>query len=265
MKKFYLYLIIAAVIGITGCEQTAGDEEFPYKLQLVINGVLESGKQIKNIYIGRTLPIGVKYTESFAAITNADVVLAVDSLYYPMKHTGDGYYSCNVIAVKGKKYSLLVNWEDKFANATTTVPIPGTVTGGSLVQRVESGKSVNYVEAYITPFRNETYAVTWTILGLTGNIQQEATIFNEVNNAQNSNLTGIVKVLTAEIPKGYITQDLGVRVYVYDEPYFDYYKTQNSNKVSDAVFGQAGSSVKWNVKGDGIGLFIGRTIVDKNI
>jgi hypothetical protein len=34
--------------------------------------------------------------------------------------------------------------------------------------------------------------------------------------------------------------------------------SQNLNQVSDAIFGQTGSQVKWNIQGEGIGMFIGR-------
>ena len=43
----------------------------------------------------------------------------------------------------------------------------------------------------------------------------------------------------------------------YDLPYFDYYVTRREGDMNDDVFAISGNNIAWNIKGDGIGLFIG--------
>ena len=49
------------------------------------------------------------------------------------------------------------------------------------------------------------------------------------------------------------------RVHAFDAQYYNFFLTQNSNSASTNVFNQSNVGLRWNVKGGGIGMFIGET------
>ena len=71
MKIIIQLILFISILLFIGCEQPLEEEEFPYELKLVVRGVLESNKLINNIYIGRTLPMSLPYSEDFAKVTDA--------------------------------------------------------------------------------------------------------------------------------------------------------------------------------------------------
>jgi len=268
----YFVLIILLVFGVllSGCEQVVGEEEFPYEMKLVIRGLLEDGQDIKDIYIGRTLPVAVPFRGDFANLTNAVVSIKVDTLRYILKHTRDGLYSApnGVKARAGKTYELLVSWESLSAGAVTKIPEAGTIGGVFLLNSVnDTGKSIKVMSADITPRGDEAYAITWLAFTQTGQIYTEDNKYNVVVKMLPNVNTTTIQAQSAEITPSYLArpQDLGVGIYVYDGSFYDYYKTKGSSKLSDAVFGQPSTSVRWNILGDGIGMFVGRSKTTRQI
>jgi len=268
--KFLLLLVVFVLPVFTGCEQVVDEEAFPYEMKLVIRGLIEDGQQIKDIYVGRTLPVAVPFRGDFANLSDAIVSIKVDTLRYILKHTKDGLYSApaTVRARAGKTYEILVSWENLSAGAITTIPDAGSIGGVYMVNsKNDTGKTIRVMSAEITPRGSETYAITWLSYTQTGQIYAEDTRYNTVMKKLPNSNSLTLQVLSAEIPASYASrpQDLGVGVYVYDEAFYDYFKTKGSSKLSDAVFGQPSTSVKWNVQGDGIGMFIGRSKTNKQI
>lgn len=268
----YFVLIILLVFGVllSGCEQVVGEEEFPYEMKLVIRGLLEDGQDIKDIYIGRTLPVAVPFRGDFANLTNAVVSIKVDTLRYILKHTKDGLYSApaGVKARAGKTYELLVSWESLSAGAITKIPEAGTIGGVFLLNSVnDTGKSIKVMSADITPRGDEAYAITWLAFTQTGQIYTEDNKYNVVVKKLPNVNSATIQAQSAEITPSYLArpQDLGVGIYVYDGSFYDYFKTKGSSKLSDAVFGQPSTTVRWNILGDGIGMFVGRSKTVKAI
>ncbi len=265
-----MLLVVFVLPVFTGCEQVVDEEAFPYEMKLVIRGLIEDGQQIKDIYVGRTLPVAVPFRGDFANLSDAIVSIKVDTLRYILKHTKDGLYSApaTVRARAGKTYEILVSWENLSAGAITTIPDAGSIGGVYMVNsKNDTGKTIRVMSAEITPRGSETYAITWLSYTQTGQIYAEDTRYNTVMKKLPNSNSLTLQVLSAEIPASYASrpQDLGVGVYVYDEAFYDYFKTKGSSKLSDAVFGQPSTSVKWNVQGDGIGMFIGRSKTNKQI
>ncbi|MBN8544939.1 MAG: DUF4249 family protein [Ignavibacteria bacterium] len=269
-SRVWLFVLIFAGVFLSGCEQVVGEEEFPYEMKLVIRGLLEDGQDIKDIYIGRTLPVAVPFRGDFANLTNAVVSIKVDTLRYILKHTRDGLYSApnGVKARAGKTYELLVSWESLSAGAVTKIPEAGTIGGVFLLNSVnDTGKSIKVMSADITPRGDEAYAVTWLAFTQTGQIYTEDNKYNVVVKRLPNVNTTTIQAQSAEITPSYLArpQDLGVGIYVYDGSFYDYYKTKGSSKLSDAVFGQPSTSVRWNILGDGIGMFVGRSKTTRQI
>ncbi len=259
MKKFKLIILLLPALVFNGCELTLEDDDFPYEPKLVIRSIIEENVLINDIFIGRTLPVAVPFKEDFAMLTDAVGAVVSDGVFYPLRYTGGGVYTTDsLIARRGKTYSLVVRWQDKSITAETTVPVPGTLHSFGIAAFEEEGTTVNVLEANVTPFANESYAATWVLVAFNGAILRESDTFGQV---VRSNAGIPVKVRTDIIPPhilGSSQGSVGLRLYVYDPSFYDYFISQGSAQIPDAIFGQSSSNVRWNVKGDGIGMFIGR-------
>jgi hypothetical protein len=263
MKNFFFLLgAVLFLIIFNSCEQPLEEEEFPYEMKLVIRGILEPDQLIEDIYIGRTLPISVPFDEDFANLQDAVGAVVSDNVFYPLRHTGNGLYTTDsLIARLGNTYSLVVQWQDKSASAQTYIPFPGNVISSELKTFQEDGETIYYVEGRINPRGNESYAASWVLQNLNGEITREAEKFLEVIRSSDGQQ---IKIRTEEVPLNIISIHnngsgrLGIRFYIYDEAFYDYYISQGSGQIPDAIFGQPGTAVKWNIKGEGIGMFIGR-------
>lgn len=259
MKKilYSLSFLIILIFFIISCEQPLEEEEFPYDLKLVIRGVIEPNKLINDIYIGRTLPVSLPYSEEFAIVKDAVGAILVDNVSYPLRHIAKGIYSTDsLFGERGKEYTLLLRWENKSAYATTKIPVIGNISAAYVSQKIIDDENRYYLESTINPFSNEVYAATWALLNLSGVIVNEAKEFESVIKPMNNN----IKVPTVPVPTNILNSGgpLAIKIYIFDSAYYDYYITQGSNLVSDAIFGQPGSNIRWNVMGDGIGMFIGK-------
>jgi hypothetical protein len=250
------------LFSFIGCEHSVEEEEFPFELKLVVRGVIEDGKQIKDIYVGRTLPVAVKYDKLFADLSNAAVAISIGDSVYILTHQKDGlYYSKNLFGEKGKTYKLIIQWEDKFATAETRIPNSGSLLGSSTVSIDSGGRKHYFLENTVLPYMDEVYTSQWQVLYLNGGLAAESTEFGEVVKRTMKNSSETLKFLTSEIPTNYIgnnTIKLAVKYTIYDEPYYYYFLSHGSNQISDAIWGQSSGNVRWNVKGDGIGIFIGK-------
>ena len=270
LKLFPLILLMVAGFLFIGCEQTVEEEDFPYETKLVIRGLLEDGQDIKEIFIGRTLPVAVPFRADFSNLPDAVVSIKVDSLRYILKHTKDGLYNApaGVKARAGKTYELLVSWGSYSAGAITRIPEAGALGGVFMINSVnDTGKAIRVMSVEVTPRSNEAYAATWLAFTQSGQIYAEDVKYNTVVRKLPGATTNTLQILSAEVPNSYVSkpQDLGAGIYVYDTSFYDYFKTKGSSKLSDAVFGQPSTSVKWNILGDGIGMFIGRSKTVKAI
>lgn len=259
MKKI-LILLSFFILLTSGCEQTSTTEEIPYKTVLVIRGLIEEGKVIKDIYVGKTFPVGLKYSADFANVTNATVLLQInDEAIITLRHTLNGLYTTNnLVARRGNKYTLIIQWGDKTGYGQTEIPQKGAFSSTSVVMKEENGQQIFNLEGRVSTFNNEAYGATWAVLGSGNSIMDESKEFGNIVKGKTAGENIIVP--TATIPRNFVSgsSTLGVRFYIYDSPFYDYYLTQNSNQISDAIFGQPTAAVKWNVTGDAIGMFVAR-------
>lgn len=258
MKKIFLLIAGISILYVAGCEQPLEEEDFPYELKLVVRSIVKTNRLIDSIYVGRTLPVSVPFNEEFSKVTTAVGAVVSEGVFYPLRHKGNGYYTTDsLIARSGRTYSLIVNWESISINAQTTVPVIGSLNGTYVDQGIENGRQFNFLEGIVTPFSNEVYGATWFLMSYAGFINQEASEFAKVVK-KNSN-EQVVYVPTIEIPQSFNTYNgsYGIRLFAYDAPFYDYYITSGTSQVADAIFGQSGTNVKWNIYGQGIGMFVG--------
>jgi hypothetical protein len=259
------YLILSSCFLITSilftsCEQPLDEDEFPYEMKIVVRGIIEPDRIIDEIYIGRTLPVAVPFDEDFAKLKDAVGAVVSDGIFYPLRHTGNGIYTTDSLTAQvGKTYSLLVYYQDKSVSAETYIPVHGSIVSYKIINTQEEGEFINIMEGTIIPRGNESYTASWVFVNFNGVVGRESENFVQVVSSSPGQQ---VKVKTEKIPPNLINStsgSLGIRVYVYDKAFYDFYQTQGSAQITDAIFGQPGTNIRWNVEGDGIGLFVGRT------
>jgi hypothetical protein len=259
MKKIKYIFYLVPLFLFYSCEQPSEEENIPYIPKLVIRGIISEGTSVKDIYIGRTMPVSVKIDPTFTDLSDAAAVIVYKDQFYPLSHTHNGLYKNDTLKImKGEKYTLLASWQNLSASAETTVPVPGKIPLFSMQVQATSNGQVHFLQSQIIPHSDEVYAATWVSLYLNGGVSDESQVFSTVTGKDPS---GIAICTTSDIPSNDINQlntKLTARVYIFDHPFLDFYMSQNLNQVSDAIFGQTGSQVKWNIQGDGIGMFIGR-------
>lgn len=251
------------MLTFSGCENSLEEAEFPFEFKLVVRGILEEGQPLRNIYIGRTMPIQDSISPVFSRLTDATVAVMVDDRLVRLNHTSNGLYeNTSVIVQRNKTYTLIASWEDKTATAVTYVPLPGTISSPEAKPVLKNNTTYHKIETTVTPMGDEAYAAVWQLLNITGqSVVGEGTKAGPVIRRRSASELSF-KVTTEEFPGLTANNKIGIRMYVYDGAFYDYYVTQNPNQVTDLTFGQPQAGVKWNVSGDGIGMFIGRTVME---
>ena len=275
-----LLLLIALVIG--GCEQIAPTDDLPYVNHLVIKGFLLAGQPLDSISITHTLPLSVSYDSALAATTSARVTVTVDGRVIPMTYLGGNYFSDpNSDTVQsGKSYHLTVDWNGLHAESTTLVPAPPIVdscyVGQTITQTYPYETYVYYltpIEFGIRPQPNTAYSILYDSISAFRHPDDTITDasewgpeFNEFSAEQTLPpdphvwlIHQIEVVLTDPSSQKPPIDSLfrsTVIVGSFDPAYANF-EASNNNSNSDGIFGVTGTNPKWNVTGDGIGLFIG--------
>jgi hypothetical protein len=265
-KNLLLALSCSVSLLLIGCEQSSNVSEFPYEPKVVVNCVIQAGRPIDKIMVARTLPIPVNYSDAEAEVRNASVAIATKDTVIVYKYTEPFTYTTSgLVAKTGQTYTLLVQWEDKFATATTTVPRIGVAASPAMKISKESAKVEKYLETKVEQRAGEVYGCTWIAYFANGAVADEAATYAGIT-GKTSGATVFSRSST--IPENLLGMNLkyGVRLHSYDPQYYDYYYSQTDNQVSGNIYLRANTNIKWNVHGDGIGMFIAKadTIVKIN-
>lgn len=256
MRIVIVILLIVCSLFFGGCENTVEEELFPFETKIVIRGVIEPGKPVTNIYIGRTIPISEKFVSAFADVSDAAATILFDGRFYPLRHTANGLYRNDTLPVlPGKTYQLIVQVENKLATAETTVPLLGPLVKPGLRVINVDNKNRTYVECPVIPQLDEVFTATWVVFYASGQVSTEAVVLAPVKRKA---AFGQTMVSTDLVPVHYNFESLGMRLFVYDAQFYPYYFSQGSDRTSDLVFGQPQTNIVWNVQADGIGMFIAR-------
>ena len=258
MKK-YINLIAIAIISILSysCEETVNGVELPYQELLVIRGELRANEQF-NIAINKTLPPLEEYSRENSIISGVKAYIECDGKQYTLTNKNqDEYTNAELIPTPGKTYKLYAEWKNHKAYATTTIP-----TNNDTVYNIKIQSK--YTE-------NEWGDQMWKYIVsadaiLSGN---SVVLIKAINNSQyhyddSEFAAKIDKDFTGNITIGtypyWYYGEFGLSSIIltkYDLPYFDYYVTRREGDMNDDVFAISGNNIAWNIKGDGIGLFIG--------
>lgn len=266
MKK-YLNIIAIAVIALFtySCEETVNGVELPYKELLVIRGELQADTSFR-INITKTLPPLEEYSQAKAQIYEAKAFIECDNIIYPLKNSNSGYYTNpDLIPRAGKTYKLTVEWKNHIAYATTTIPI-----NKDTLYNLKAEKK-QYIDKWGWNIIEYTFFATAELGGNSATSITGSSI-HQYNNIAFRYFNRFVNTFSGELNFGTFTTsneeyfDIKyLEIKKYDIQYYDYYATMDEGEMEDDVFAVSGNNINWNIKGDGIGLFIGSNSKTINI
>lgn len=248
------------VLGAAGCTSVVDDPgTLPYHEKLVVRGVLQADSTLDTISVTRTLPPLDDYSREKAAVHGALVVVYHNGVHDTLRDHGKGrYFAPNITIQSGTTYELTVEWNGKRAYATTIVPFPPIIQS---VRKETSQSSHSFYNtvlvAAVTPRPNEVYGATSEHRTPPPNAYtyRNYTI-DEVKYSSDTTKNGTVSV-RADRATWY--QENGtdvIQVHAYDPAFYAYFRSAYDSD-DDSPFNRAGSQKKWNIYGDGIGMFIG--------
>ncbi len=271
-KIIILILISVFAISLNSCEETVGNIELPYVEQLVIKCVLEPGKFVEKVRVEKTLPPLDSYSPDKAIVSDAKFIINDGTQDYILQYANEYYYSNELIPQEGKYYNMRVEWKNKVATARTYIP-PQVEFGDysyNIVKKTDSAET--WIEIYlyftITPEPNVVYQ------GGTFSEWDKYYYYNDPIRYEEKGLDGKLKIQfgsyyypIAEIDTNNLYNELiagnTFAIASYDKSYYNYWITQYNGDIESGIFGGGGLNISWNIEGDGIGLFIGRSITIK--
>ncbi|MDP4199420.1 MAG: hypothetical protein Q8922_09830 [Bacteroidota bacterium] len=264
---------------VAGCEQVVPADGLPYVDQIVIKGILVAGEPIDSISITHTLPLNVTYTPTAAAIPDAIVMIMVDGKEIPLSYLGQGDFGdpMNDTVQAGKTYSIDVRWNGLHATASTLVPSSLTIQDAMILPpqfdtqyflingyTPDTFVSVSATASVsIDSKTNEVYRViadsVWNDSSYHSSSSdyyrsyQDYTLPNDTSSERLISLTYSF-YLSRMDTNGFAAK---LTIAGYDRAYYDFLRTYEHYDNGGDIFGSSGTNPKWNVSGDGIGIFIG--------
>ena len=275
--------LLVTIFAFSSCSRFVAPPELAYEETLVISGFLTAGDTVRNIEIGRLQAFS---PDSSIAITDAQATITVDGSSYPLslqsfhprRNNADlrahSYYEApGLVAISGKQYAITVTWRGKTATAKTRVPFPLTPDSVSISHN--NAKTFLIVEAFIRPRPNEVYLLDQYYrytdsnplsildsLEFAGGALSKPIRFEpgktETQTLRSHLWTDLYQERFRKIYTNLERYNALAVLYAMDIDYWDYYFTAVDNANNIGGFVQPdGRNVRWNVKGDGVGLFIG--------
>ena len=271
MKKTILFLIAisAIALSLSSCEQNV-DAELPYKEQLVIRAVLEADVLTKDITITRTLPPLVDYTYDAALVINADAyIIGPGEKKYKLIYnpSSQKYKVDSLIPKAGETYRFEASANGKYAYAQTIIPEKVTIENFALsFEKVESWRYESWlvvISAYFKPINDYVYIAGVRRLSQ-GRDYLYDYVYDEIKQPSDILSDGRLKIhvvehYTSDTSSFNLNAFKGQESFIesYDNQFYSYYNSRNDGSSNSDIFGTSGSNIRWNIKGDGIGLFIG--------
>jgi hypothetical protein len=277
-----LLALVPFMALLAACETVVEPVGLPYVERLVVRGVVESGSSLDSIRITRTLPLTEEYSGEKAAVADAEVTVRVGGQSYQLQHIGRGYYGNRAIVPQaGERYTLDIAWHGKHVTATTTTPFPVAIDSAAVVATPTSGQGGgdSLLEAYFRPHGDQVYALAmkrsyyYIPYGDTIKVHVYSEIGIElgerIGRRGDTTEGGTIRLGTGFwVDRGGEVSGpdtLTALLYTYDEPFYDYYQTFHGDDHNDGPFATGGETVAWNVEGDGIGMFIGRAVSQRQV
>lgn len=257
LKFLNFVFLIILILLFPACEKIDVVEvNLPYHEKLVVQGLLEENKPLSGITFTRTLPLDEVYSISKAELKDVVAYIQSGVRIIPLKYDRNGVYKpiSSFIPQKGSTFELFAKWRDKNVYARTYIPANPKILNAYFL----TDGSGTYIQAEI---QNEV----GVIFGAKAVAMEGSSVLFESEDLYSvsepdKDARSIIKVRTPVIPNEALLSfknSFSIKVFAFDEQYKDYFKTKRFSLPIKDSFVQSGGDVEWNVRGDGIGLFIG--------
>lgn len=262
-----LALLAAGCVVAAGCETLADPDGLPYVERLVIDGVAVADTTVHNIRISRTLPINAAYSREATYVADAIGTITTPDGSFPLVYTGEGLYDApGAIPRPGQPCRIDVQWHGKRASASIRMPLKPEVSSiDSRVVDSYGGDSTNQVRGFFAATVARTYPDA--VYRLTIEYSRDGERYRSngggystwwLRAPRDTTPNGTLTVLdySTELP---LRDSLRWRAVVsaYNRELYVLAATINERH-DDGPFSST-RSAEWNVTGDGIGLFVGRS------
>ncbi|MEI6089990.1 MAG: DUF4249 family protein [bacterium] len=262
MKKFkFIYISVlfaVCLLFIQSCENVI-DGQLPYEEKLVIKCILEEGKPVDNIFIAKTLP--PMYKENYYSETSPDIIVENAVGYisdseksYQLVYVGNSIYKAvDLVPKEGVAYHLNVTWNGHTATSQTYVPKNPEI----LSLEIKKGDKEFYGDIAlikIKGIRNTSYITLTYSSGQFAYYNYSIPIFLGANSSSDTVIVIANQINDVELDRYMVTE-----IVSFPPEFLDFYNSKNiGGNGPDGLFTTSGINVKWNIKGDGIGLFLGQ-------
>jgi len=290
----FIYIFSISMFFLGGCEQTVNIAELPFEEKIMVEGILKADSMIEIVF-SKTVPVldtQNLYTIDTVnnRITSLQGTIAIDGISYPLIHINNGRYrifDAQQQSIKGKigsMYMLNASWNDKIIYAQTQIPIAHKPDILSI--NIDTNRSSVYgYQDYIKVFISLSYhpedkeAIVHTINTISPFDKSffyneiDTVNYKEFNYPQYFSPYYFTKKEIPHISSFYIwlyapssiTISEALSMYAdskiitkhYDKAMKEYIDTQYFGDNLGGIFGGGGTGIHWNIKGQGLGLFIG--------
>jgi hypothetical protein len=263
MNNFIKYLFIPGLLLFYSCEDAVVGNDLSYEERLVVRGLLVAGEPIE-VTFERTLPLDQPFDSIRAQLSDVTAFITHNDVIDTLKYAGAGKYrTSSMISENGEEYQLSAEWNDKSLTGETRVPFTTTFQNGNIITEVnEDGDTVHYIQGLLTPREGAVYGATWVILDPLSGFHLEDNVIPVLLRESDKDLNNRLTLKTRVIPDTLYAawhNYFYIRVHAFDEEFYNFFITQDANNASSNIFSQSGINLRWNVEGDGIGMFIGES------
>jgi hypothetical protein len=263
MKTLIKYLLMLSLMILFSCEDAVVENNLTYQERLVVRGLLVAGNPI-TVSFEKTLPLDQPFDSTEAQLGDVTAYITHNNTVDTLQYLANGIYrTSSMIAQNGEEYELHAEWNGKILTGDTRVPYTTTFQNGKIITAVnETGDTVHYVQGLLTPREGAVYGATWVILDPQSGYHIEDDVIPLLQRESDKDLNNRLTLKTRNIPDSlYYTwrNYFYIRVHAFDEAFYNFFLTQDANNASTNIFSQSGINLRWNVEGDGIGMFIGKS------
>ena len=290
----FIYIFSISMFFLGGCEQTVNIAELPFEEKIMVEGILKADSIIEIVF-SKTVPVldtQNLYTIDTVnnRITSLQGTISIDGISYSLIHINNGRYrifDAQQQSIKGKigsMYMLNASWNDKIIYAQTQIPIAHKPDILSI--SIDTNRSSVYgYQDYIKVFISLSYhpedkeAIVHTINTISP--FDKSFFYNEIDTVNYKEFNYpqyfppyyFTKKEIPHISSFYIwlyapssiTISEALSMYAdskiitkhYDKAMKEYIDTQYFGDNLGGIFGGGGTGIHWNIKGQGLGLFIG--------
>jgi hypothetical protein len=264
MNKKPIYFLSTILLTLTqlACEQEIVENDLSFQEKLVVRSILTAGNLIE-VYFGRTLPLNIPFDPEKANLSDVFAYVKNNNTIDTLIHTGSGIYrTSSMIARNGEEFEMFAEWNNKTAFAVTQVPFSTTFQNGRLVEENVNGETTFYIQGLLDPRPGAVYGATWSIINSVENYRLEDSVISVLLRESDKNLQNRLTIKSRDINPELVQQwrnSFFIRVHAFDEEFYNFFITQDANNATNNVFSQSGINLRWNIEGDAIGMFIGKS------